>query len=308
MNIEKPIIVIGAPRSGTTLLFSILSSNKALWSLYAESESIFRKHVPANTPAERGNELDETDATPEIVAAIRADFYRKCMNYQTLAPNSYTKVYTNRTVEKLKRMFHTNIIAPLSKPKAIRIVEKTPKNCLRIPFINAIFPDAFFVFLYREPRTNISSLIEGWRQGKRYGTAPLPEGSAIAGYDSDQWNFLRPQGWQRYTRNVSLAEVCAFQYAAANERALESLKSIPQERQMNVRYEDLVAASEAEVKRIAAQTGLAYDGAMQKMAAELPPVNTTSTVDDNKWKMNEAEIVKVLDSVSDVAKKLGYAV
>jgi hypothetical protein len=41
-QIQAPIIIIGAPRSGTTLLFTILGSHPELFSLYEESRFIFR--------------------------------------------------------------------------------------------------------------------------------------------------------------------------------------------------------------------------------------------------------------------------
>ena len=45
---------------------------------------------------------------------------------------------------------------------ALRFLEKTPKNVLRIPFIERIFPDALYVFLWRDPRGNLASIMEAW--------------------------------------------------------------------------------------------------------------------------------------------------
>ncbi len=52
------------------------------------------------------------------------------------------------------------------RPDRIRRLEKTPKNALRIPFFEQIFPDARYIFLWRDPRENLSSIIEAWRSGR----------------------------------------------------------------------------------------------------------------------------------------------
>jgi hypothetical protein len=56
-----------------------------------------------------------------------------------------------------------------------RFVDKTPENCLRIPYPLELFPDASFVFLRRRPADNVSSLMAGWRARPRFPTYRLPE-------------------------------------------------------------------------------------------------------------------------------------
>ena len=41
-----------------------------------------------------------------------------------------------------------------------RILEKTPKNAVRVSMLNELFPDALYIYLYRNPRENISSIID----------------------------------------------------------------------------------------------------------------------------------------------------
>ena len=48
----------------------------------------------------------------------------------------------------------------------IRLLEKTPKNALRVPFLAEAFPDAVFVYLHRDPKPTISSVLDAWRSGK----------------------------------------------------------------------------------------------------------------------------------------------
>ncbi len=89
MEIKKPISIIGAPRSGTSLLFHIFTSHPDLWSLYGESERIIRRYFhPQKTGWSRGNELREEDASDEIIESLRTDFYRGVYNCQVVFKNS----------------------------------------------------------------------------------------------------------------------------------------------------------------------------------------------------------------------------
>ena len=54
-----------------------------------------------------------------------------------------------------------------------RFVDKTPENTLRVGYLDALFPDATFVFLRRRAADNVNSLIEGWRARPRFVTHRL---------------------------------------------------------------------------------------------------------------------------------------
>jgi hypothetical protein len=307
MEIKEPIIIIGAPRSGTTLLFSILSSHPDVWSLYGESESIFAKYFhPKVFNWRKGNELGYNDLSDLIGERIRQEFYKRVLNYQVIFTNAPSKIYANRFMEKINKKINQMLIAPIFRPDQIKLVEKTPKNCLRIAFLNAVFPDSFFVFLTRDPRSNISSLMEGWNEPRRYETYRVPGGINIKGYNGVFWNFLLPSEWQEYAKGKTLAEVCAFQYSAANSSALANLSCFPKERWMMVKYEDLISNSRTIVSDICNRIGLSYKGGLKKMAEMMPPVNTSSAPDKEKWKKNEEQVMSVMEAVKEIANSLGY--
>ena len=46
MQIKDPVFIIGCPRSGTTLLSTILSSSPELWASYRESHYLWEKFLP----------------------------------------------------------------------------------------------------------------------------------------------------------------------------------------------------------------------------------------------------------------------
>ena len=201
---------------------------------------------------------------------------------------------------------HKLFISSILKPKTIRIVEKTTRNCLRIPFLNTIFPDAFFIFLTRDPRSNISSLIEGWRGARKFQAYRLPGGIEIEGYVGSAWNFLLPPGWDKYAKGRRLEQVCAFQYRTANQNALESLSKIPENRWMILRYEDLITYPKEKVNEICEKMDLSYTGGLKRMAEEMPVVNTPVQPNSNKWKKNESQVMSIIETVRDISERMGY--
>ena len=98
------------------------------------------------------------------------------------------------------------------------VLDKTCINVMRIPYLHALFPQAKFVFIQRDGRDNISSMMDGWRQGRTDGASslsqffgPFPEPVAINGGEFTDWAFFLAPGWRAYNR-ASLEEVCAFQW------------------------------------------------------------------------------------------------
>src|ERR1700733_6702297 len=80
--ISRPLILIGAPRSGTTMLFQALSAHPALWSLYRESQPILDAHFPVSM-APGSSALVTADATDDKTAAdIKREFFERVGNLE----------------------------------------------------------------------------------------------------------------------------------------------------------------------------------------------------------------------------------
>jgi hypothetical protein len=180
----------------------------------------------------------------------------------------------------------------------VRLLEKTPKNALRVPFLLEVFPDAQFIFLHREPRANLSSMMQAWRAKGWITYRQLP------GWPGP-WSLLLPPGYERL-RGRPLEEVVAFQWRTANETILDDLASLPRERWTSLRYEDLVADPRAEVAKLLAFAGLSTDAHLEEyLSKPLPPSRHTQTAPDpEKWRQNAAEIERVLPSLAGIAARL----
>ncbi len=117
----------------------------------------------------------------------------------------------------------------------MRLLEKTPKNALRVPFLLEVFPDAQFIFLHREPRANLSSMMQAWRAKGWVTYRQLP------GWPGP-WSLLLPPGYERL-QGRPLEEIVAFQWRVANETILDDLADLPRERWTSAQLRGAAARS-----------------------------------------------------------------
>lgn len=268
---DRPIFIVAAPRSGSTLLFETLARSPSVWTIGSESHHVF-EGIPQLNPALRGfdsNRLTAADADPATAQALQESFLARLRDRdgRSLPPDV----------------------------GALRLLEKTPKNCLRIPFLNAIFPDALFIYLFREPPDNLSSIMEAWRSGKFVTYPQLP------GWGGPPWSLVLVPEW-RELRGKEMAEIAAAQWTTAHRHILDDLAAIPEERRSGITYADLVADPQGQVRRLCEFAGIAWDEDLH--SGELPHSRHTLTAPDpEKWKQNAAELEPVLPQVEASAER-----
>ncbi|MEO0643675.1 MAG: sulfotransferase, partial [Pseudomonadota bacterium] len=73
----------------------------------------------------------------------------------------------------------TYIRAKLADKDAAAIVEKTPANCLRVCFVEAILPEARIVFLRREREAIKRSILRKWLEWDDANATQFAENSAL---------------------------------------------------------------------------------------------------------------------------------
>ncbi len=140
------------------------------------------------------------------------------------------------------------------------MLEKTPKNSLRVPFLARVFPEARFIYLYRDPRQVLSSMIEAWTTG-RFRTYPQ-----LPGWTGAAWSLLLVPGWRELIGRP-LHEIVAAQWNAATRLLIDDLEALPAQRLTIARYDALVADPAAEIRRLCAATGLDWDEARARRCA-----------------------------------------
>lgn len=276
---DRPVFIVSAPRSGSTLLFESLAASEDLWTLGGEGHAHVES-IRSLQPRNRGfdsNRLTAEDATEEVVARLRA-------NYLHELRDSSGKTLRDRKADL---------------PESVRFLEKTPKNALRIPFLKAAFPDARFIFLYRDAPANISSIMEAWRSGT------FITYRALEGWQGPPWSLLLIPGW-RDLAGRALPEIAVQQWAAANATILDDLAALPKDDWCVVRYEDFLADPARALEGLTAFIEIPYGAGLRKRAGEpLPPsAHTVTPPSQDKWRRNEAEIRPVLEQTGAITARL----
>ena len=271
--LERPIIILSAPRAGSTLLFETLAQAAGVYSIGGESHRLIES-LDALRPGGgtvTSNRLTAKDAPAAIVAELRRRFAAR---------------------------LHDRDKRPPAAGASARLLEKTPKNALRVPFFLEVFPDAIFIFLQREPRANLSSMIQAWRSR---GWITYPK---LPGWNGP-WSMLLPPGYERL-RDRPLEEVTAFQWQTANETILDDLQNVPRNRWTTVRYEDLIRDPKAEVTRLLQFAGLEMDSRLAEYLSKPLPLSryTKTPPDADKWRKDAAEIERVLPSLAATSTRL----
>jgi hypothetical protein len=282
---DRPTFIIAAPRSGSTLLFESLRKIPGMWSIGRESHDIF------------DGVLGHTVGNPrfESVRATARDVDPK--KTETLM-----RLFTERLIDAGSDRSYVDQ-PPDRRPKAIRFLDKLPKNSFRVPFLAGSFPDAKFIFLTRNPRDNISSLIDGWHEGRRSGR--FVTYSRLPGTALENWCFVLPPGW-RGMANRSVADIAAFQWASSNETALDDLLALAPERWCAVSFAALLSEPIAELRRLAEFIGLELDASALGMESGLLAVSSSalSLPSPDKWRRNALEIERVLPEVESTRARI----
>lgn len=194
------------------------------------------------------------------------------------------------------------------------VLDKTCINTLRLPYLYALFPQARFVFIHRDGRDNISSMIDGWRLGRTDGGfglepffGPFPEPVAINNGEFREWHFFLPPGWRAYNQ-ASLEEVCAFQWLSANRLALDAKRRIPADQWIQVRYEDLFERPVDLFRDTCGRLGIPFSAELQARCAHLRPTSIVKGAPQpQKWQAHNPEAIeRILDRIRPLMAELGY--
>jgi hypothetical protein len=275
---DRPVFVVCAPRSGSTLLFETLAHSETLWTLGGEGHGHV-ENIPELSPRRHGfdsNRLVGADCSPEVAERL-------------------SEVYAKHT----RCADGTPYINAIEAPDSIRFLEKTPKNALRIPFFKAMFPDAKFIYLHREARSNISAIMEAWLSGKFVTYRDLP------GWTGMPWSLLLIPGW-RDLDGRDLAEIAMRQWRDTNDIILRDLEAMPVGDWCGVGYEEFVAAPAEVLERLCAFADIPFDGALQAVASgPLRPSRYTLTAPHpEKWRKHENALAAFLDQANGTMERL----
>lgn len=271
-----PVFVVGCSRSGTTITYETLASAPQFLKFGYEIPQFWNGLVGPHTNGWLSEAATAEDACPEHRDAALRYFY--------------TRLGVGR------------------------VLDKTCINTLRLSYLYKLFPQAKFVFIQRDGRDNVSSMMDGWRHGRTDGGfgltrffGPFPEPVAINGNEFSEWHFFLPPGWRDYNR-ASLEEVCAFQWISANSLALEAKREIPAEQWIHLRYEDIFERPVEMFQRAFERLDIPFTQDLRERCAHLQPTSIVKGAPKKqKWKEHNPEAIqRILPMISPLMTELGY--
>jgi hypothetical protein len=261
-KLERPVFIVSTPRSGSTLLFETLAQAPGLYSTGQESHWLIEDTADFD-PAQRGwtsNRLTAEDARPEAIEELSRGFYRDLRDRDGRRPEG-----------------------------RVRMLEKTPKNALRVPFFDAAFPDGLFVYLYRDVRQTLASMMEAWASG---GFRTYPQ---LPGWIDYPWSLLLVPGWRKLI-GQPLWTVVAHQWATTTNMLLDDLQALPRDRLCALRYDAFLASPQSEIERLTRAVGLGWD---RQLGDRLPLSKVTvSPPREDKWRRLQKQIDEVMPIVA----------
>jgi uncharacterized protein (TIGR03032 family) len=126
---------------------------------------------------------------------------------------------------------------------------------LRVPFLDAAFPDARFVFLHRAPEEAVAEMLAAWRAQDLVSVPDLPD------WDGPPWSLPLIPEW-RALNGAPLEEVVAEQWRAITDLALDDLDALPSERWRVLDHAALLADPRGQMRQLCEFLAIPYDQAL----------------------------------------------
>lgn len=283
-ELKPPIILFGNTRSGTTMVQNVMDAHQDIVKWY-EPHALWRYADPVRPL----DVFDENDATEKVKRYIRKQFLK------------YQKHNGNRV-----------------------IMEKSPPNIQRIPYVRAVFPEATFLYIVRNPFSFINSVELKWQStvtGKgiirRLKDTPVSQlHHWVRRYVVQQFNKRvlrrkyrtvwgpRYDGIYQDLKTQDLLTVIARQWAVCSRNAEKALALFDEGQVLRLRYEDFALDPISDLERICSHCGLEMTNDVMKAAKELVKSDR-----QHKWhRFDPRDLARVVPELTEEMQRHGYEI
>ena len=279
----KPILIIGAPGSGTTLLYQTLCAHRDLaYITHNMLRAGLRKH--GRLVGDRRKALftlhnlihrDPASTLPHEADAFWMTYFGY---YDYRTENDYTEemaVYFRKKVTQVQDLW--------DRP---RFVNKNLQNSFRVKLLNLVFPDAKFIHIIRDGRAVAFSLLNKKDLGA---TSPI----LLVGFKDILRDKYQHKRSELYNHGLAWKEYVT--------KAREA-SAVAQGRYYEVRYENLVREPYEELRNIIDFCELDW---YNKFEEKIPPTQNMN----EKWrqKATKDQHRDLEESTFDLRRTLGMA-
>ena len=268
MRIEKPVVIVGTGRCGSTMLHRLLARHEALGWL-----STFNEVFPTQPWLARYSDLYRHPSFSRTVKHL--PFFPKPFEAYRFWEH-YLPGFSRRD-----RPLTADDVPPLGvgpvRRAVARILEAQDKQRFlvkvtgwsRMAYFDRIFPDAAFVFLNREVRAVVSSWVQaGWLD-------------VTSELDSDRWQWGEvPEHYHNVWEDLGGGPLlsAAVKIRLDLDDIRRNMEQLPG-RCHTIQYEDLVTSPEQELRAVLAFCDLDWTGDFARVVAEHPFYNPA-----DKWR------------------------
>jgi protein-tyrosine sulfotransferase len=160
---RDPIIVISAPRSGSTLLRYILDTHPQVWCPAETGLGALCRQLLATLDAVESRQQSLASLHHEASAPWRGlrDRVRAAPAWSRWPARHARQV----SLERARAICHELAARGLQQHGATVWCERTPENVEELDVLQAVFPDARYICLYRQGMDVIHSFLEGTNYG-----------------------------------------------------------------------------------------------------------------------------------------------
>jgi sulfotransferase family protein len=277
VEITRPIFIIGIQRSGTTVLDNLFTRHRDT----AFFEGFCNRYY----------------MTPWKFWLIPLQVKR----YKTRPPSTEGRVWRryfteidyvdeSRLTQGMKNYYYSAIKAELRAFNAKRFVNKNPAHCLRLRWLNSMFPDAIYILIRRNPRAVINSIYQ-----------------KMLSYWDMQMKTDYEHGYKGYVtikevfgKEESKLESC-INFYNYNRKMLEQDVLVIKDRLTEVSYEEFVRRPREELNRLYEFAGLSW---YRELETNVPA--KLNLENNNKWQALPFEERKILENAFPVGDAIVY--
>lgn len=281
----QPVVIIGAPRSGTNILRDVICKFDTVGTWPCDEINYIWRH---------GNLKEESDELDRELATL-----------------------------KVKQFVRNEFVQFANKENLNFLVEKTCANSLRVPFVDEIVPEAKYIYIVRDGVDAVGSATIRWKAAldipyimKKVRYVPMSDLPYYAlRYLSNRifkllsrekrLSFWGPKfsSLDETLDNHSLEEVCALQWKSCVDLSEKAFSSMPDNKYIRVNYEVFVKNPFNEVSRILQTLGVPFS---DKQVKEAVSTVSSRSVGKGRLALGGPQINTVTSLISDSLKRYGY--